>query len=57
MLKYNPPCPFRLSKGKCLESSEGKCCCECELRETCEEACKNTPEKCGRIERWQKEEG
>jgi acyl carrier protein len=57
MLKYNPPCPFRLSTRECAESSEGKCCCECDKYENCEAACKNTPEKCGRLERWQKEEG
>lgn len=53
MTNYLPPCPFRLSKKKCLLSSKGKCCCECEKYETCEEACKNTPIKCGRIEKWQ----
>lgn len=55
MIKYNPPCPFRLSVRKCVPSSEGKCCCECDKYEICEEACKNTPIKCGRLARWQKE--
>lgn len=37
-------CQFRLFS--CAYSMAGRCCCYCEFREECDDACLNTPEKC-----------
>lgn len=48
--KYNQhrvACPAPCKS--CLEQWEkGKCCAECEEKETCKLACLNSPERCGR---------
>lgn len=43
-------CPYPTSKKVCEINFNGKCCLECLDYHTCENACKNKPELCGKEE-------
>lgn len=53
--RYKPPqkikikCPY--PTFGCAESRRGLCCRECGKYESCENACLNSPERCGRDKR------
>ena len=45
-----PECPYPVGYTICPKNNNGKCCRECEDYKTCENACLNDPELCGRNE-------
>ena len=41
-------CPYPTTAKTCIRNFLGSCCCECERKDVCLDACKNKPELCGR---------
>lgn len=46
-------CPY--PSYSCRENRLGKCCRECEKLDHCENACQNSPERCGRNKKTRKQ--